>query len=44
MRYQHVCLEAFGYVLPDEIVTSDELERGSRPPTSGCGCPRAGWS
>ncbi len=31
MRFQHVCLEAFGYVLPDEIVTSDELERRLAP-------------
>ncbi len=26
MRYQNVCLEGFGYTLPDEIVTSDEIE------------------
>jgi acyl-CoA:acyl-CoA alkyltransferase len=31
MRYQHVCLESFGYVLPDEIVTSDELEQRLAP-------------
>lgn len=31
MRYQHVCLENFAYTLPDEIVTSDELEERLRP-------------
>jgi 3-oxoacyl-[acyl-carrier-protein] synthase-3 len=31
MRYQHVCLESFGYVLPDEVVSSDELERQLAP-------------
>lgn len=31
MRYHNVCLEAFAYTLPDEIVTSDELEDRLRP-------------
>lgn len=31
LRYENVCLEAFGYDLPDEIVTSDELERRLAP-------------
>jgi 3-oxoacyl-[acyl-carrier-protein] synthase III len=31
MRYQHVCLESFGYTLPDEIVTSAEIERRLQP-------------
>lgn len=31
MRYQHVCLEAFGYTLPDEIVTSAEIEARLQP-------------
>lgn len=31
MLYRHVCLEAFGYVLPDEIVTSEELEARLAP-------------
>ncbi len=31
MRFQHVCLEAFGYVLPDEVVTSEQLERQLAP-------------
>ena len=31
MRYQRVCLESFGYTLPDEVVTSDELERRLAP-------------
>jgi len=26
MRYQRVCLEALGYTLPSEVVTTDELE------------------
>jgi 3-oxoacyl-[acyl-carrier-protein] synthase-3 len=31
MRYENVCLECFGYELPDEIVTSDEIERRLEP-------------
>ncbi|HWB13829.1 MAG TPA: 3-oxoacyl-ACP synthase III [Gemmataceae bacterium] len=31
MRYQRVCLESFGYVLPDEIVTSAEIEARLAP-------------
>ena len=31
MRYQNVCLEAFGYTLPEEIVTSAEIEDRLRP-------------
>lgn len=31
MRYQRVCLEALGYTLPEEIVTSAELERRLAP-------------
>lgn len=31
MRYQNVCLEAFGYALPEEIVTSDDLETWLEP-------------
>lgn len=31
MQYQNVCLEAFGYTLPDEIITSDEIERRLQP-------------
>ncbi len=27
MQYQRVCLEAFGYTVPEEMVTSSELER-----------------
>lgn len=30
-RYKNVCLEAFGYTLPDEIVSSDEIEHRLRP-------------
>ena len=31
MQFQNVCLESFGYVLPDEIVTSDEIESRLAP-------------
>jgi 3-oxoacyl-[acyl-carrier-protein] synthase-3 len=31
MRYERVCLESLGYALPDEAVTSDELERRLAP-------------
>ncbi|RJP33839.1 MAG: 3-oxoacyl-ACP synthase III [Phycisphaerales bacterium] len=31
MRYEHVCIERFGYVLPDEIVTSVDLEQRLAP-------------
>ncbi len=31
MRYENVCIESFGYTLPEEIVTSDEIERRLAP-------------
>ena len=31
MQYQRVCLEALGYTLPDEVVTTDELEHRLAP-------------
>jgi acyl-CoA:acyl-CoA alkyltransferase len=31
MRYERVCLEAFGYTLPDEIITSAEIESRLAP-------------
>jgi len=31
MQYQNVCLEGFGYTLPEEIVTSSEIERRLAP-------------
>ncbi len=31
MRYQHVCLESLGYCVPDEIITSDDIERRLAP-------------
>lgn len=31
MRYENVCLESFGYTLPEEVVTSDEIERRLAP-------------
>lgn len=31
MRYQHVCIESFGYTLPDEVVTSDDIEKQLEP-------------
>lgn len=30
-RYKKVCLEAFGYTLPEDVVTSDEIERRLEP-------------
>lgn len=31
MQYRHVCVESSGYTLPEEVVTSDELERRLEP-------------
>ena len=31
MQYQNVCIESLGYTLPDEVVTSDEIERRLEP-------------
>ena len=31
MRFSHVCLESFAYVLPPEVVTSLELEERLQP-------------
>jgi acyl-CoA:acyl-CoA alkyltransferase len=31
MRYENVCLESIAYALPDEIVTSEEIERQLEP-------------
>ncbi len=31
MHYRNVCLESFGYTLPDEIVTSEEIEQRLEP-------------
>src|SRR3954468_15048152 len=31
MHYQHVCLESLGYAVPDEIITSDDIERRLEP-------------
>ncbi len=31
MRYQNVCLEAIAYTLPEEIVTSEEIEKRLEP-------------
>jgi acyl-CoA:acyl-CoA alkyltransferase len=31
MKYQKVCIEAIGHTLPEEILTSDELERRLQP-------------
>jgi len=39
MRYQHVCVEAFSHTLPDEIVTSDEIERQLEPVYELLGLP-----
>ncbi len=31
MRYRNVCIESLGYTLPEEVVTSDEIERRLAP-------------
>src|SRR6187455_3185787 len=31
MRYQQVCIESLGYTLPEEILTSDEVEQRLAP-------------
>ena len=31
MRYNKVCIESFGYSLPEEVVTSDEIEQKLKP-------------
>src|SRR5262245_28482489 len=31
MRYEHVCLESFGYSLPEEVLSSTEIERRLAP-------------
>ena len=31
MRYQNVCIESLGYTLPEEILSSDEIERRLAP-------------
>ena len=31
MQYRNVCIEALGYTLPDEIVTSDDIEQQLQP-------------
>lgn len=31
MRYENVCVESFGYTLPEEVVSSEEIERRLRP-------------
>lgn len=31
MQYRNVCIEAFGYTLPEERITSDEIERRLAP-------------
>lgn len=31
MRFKHTCIEAFGYAVPEEIISSDEIERRLQP-------------
>lgn len=31
MRFENTCIEAFGYGVPDEIISSDEIERRLQP-------------
>ena len=40
MRWQHVHLEAVGHVLPDKVVTSDELEDQIASTMQRLGSPR----
>lgn len=39
MRYRHVCVEAFGYLLPPNVVTSDEIEAQLAPVYERLGLP-----
>lgn len=39
MRYEHVCLESIAYTLPDEIVSSDEIEWRLAPLYERLGLP-----
>jgi len=39
MRYSHVCLESWGYVLPKRILTSFEIEQRLKPLTEKLGLP-----
>ena len=40
MQYENVCIEAIAYTLPDEVVTSAELEARLSRCIAGCACPR----
>ena len=31
MHFRRVCIESFGYTLPDEVVTTDQLEQRLAP-------------
>jgi acyl-CoA:acyl-CoA alkyltransferase len=31
MRYKHVCIESLGYTIPDEVISSDDIERRLEP-------------
>jgi len=39
VRYRHVCVEAFGYLLPPHVVTSDEIEQRLSPVYERLGLP-----
>ncbi len=39
MRYRHVCVEAFGHLLPSHVVTSDEIETQLAPIYDRLGLP-----
>ena len=39
MRYQHVCVDAFSYVLPPHVVTSEQIERQLAPLYERLGLP-----
>lgn len=39
MRFQNTCIEAMGYVLPPNVITSDQLEEAFRPTLDRLGLP-----
>jgi 3-oxoacyl-[acyl-carrier-protein] synthase III len=39
LRWNNVCIEAMGYVLPEQVVTSDELDEAIRPLLKRIGLP-----
>ena len=44
MQYQNVCLESFACSVPEEIVTSEQIESWLAPVYRRLRFPRAAWS